>query len=260
MKKVGITLFAIVISSLSLKSQNIVDVLEAHGAVMGFKALDEVESMVIKGSTYMGNRGSAPFALYRIKPDKMRTETEMMGRKMLMIRNGDKGWASDLRNGGYREIGSGEGSVERGRAMGNRGRGQGAGMRMGMSRQTGQSAMGGTLFDWEKKQLDVSLEGEEEFEGATVYKVKSVDTLGNITYSYIDVDSFVLLKETSERSFQGRQFKSSRIFSNYEIIDDIAVAFNVENKREMPQGSSGTGRGGRAGGRGFGGTTPTASS
>jgi hypothetical protein len=112
---------------------------------------------------------------------------------------------------------------------------------------TQATQLGGILFKWKEKGFKLALEGKEKYEGTDVFKVKVTRPNGVTTYAYLDCDSYVLLKQTSVRVFQGNEMESTTVFSNYQMIEGVAVAFNSQS---TSSGGGGQGRGGRGMGGG----------
>lgn len=107
--------------------------------------------------------------------------------------------------------------------------------------------LGGILYDWKKKGFKLSLEGKEKFEGTDVFKIKISREGDVVTYAFLDCESYVLLKQTSVRVFQGNEMESTTVFSNYQMVEGVAIAFNSES---ASSGGGGQGRGGRGMGGG----------
>ena len=203
-------------------SQNLEEILKNHSEVMGFDKLAGVKTLIIHGKSKRGDT-DMPFTQY-IKGEKSRYESEMMGAKIIRVSDGEKGWTTNPRDGTIREL---------------------AGRQLTQMNQGRQ--IGGILFNWKAKGYQVSLEGKEKFEGTDVFKIKVIMQEGAVSYAFLDADSYVLLKQTSVRVFQDNEIESTTTFSNYKMVDGIAIAFNSET---TSTGGSSQGRGGRGMGGG----------
>jgi hypothetical protein len=223
MKRLGtIFLLGAFLASGNVMSQDLDNILKEHAEVMGFEKLAGMKTMIITGKTKRGDREN-PFTIY-IKGKKSRYETDFMGNKMVRAFDGETGWMINPRDGSIR--------VLEGRQLNQ------------MSQST---QLGGILFNWKEKGFQLAYEGKENFEGTEVYKLKVTNPNGVITYAFLDCESYVLLKQISIREFQGNRMESTTLFSNYQMIDGVAVAFNSQ--------SASSGDGGQGRGRGMGGGT-----
>ncbi len=218
MKRVAtIILLAAFVAAGNGFAQSLEEILKNHAEIMGFDKLKSAKTMIITGKSQRGGNAN-PFTIY-IKGEKSRYESDFMGNKMIRVFDGETGWMTDPRDGSIRDL--------EGRQL----------------RMMGQATqLGGILYNWKEKDLKVELEGKENFEGTDVFKLKITREDGVVTYAYLDCESYVLLKQTSVRVFQGNEFESTTLFSNYQMIEGVAVAFNSET---VSSGSGGQGRGGR---------------
>jgi len=203
-------------------AQSLEEILKSHAEIMGFNKLAGAKTIIITGKSQRGENDS-PFTIY-IKGEKSRYESDFMGNKMVRAYDGKTGWMRNPRDGSIMEL---------------------EGRQLEQMNQATQ--LGGILYQWKEKNFKIELEGKEKFEGTDVFKLKVTREDDVVTYAYLDCESYVLLKQTSVRVFQGNEFESTTVFSNYQMVDDVAVAFNSET---ASAGGGGQGRGGR----GMGGT------
>lgn len=209
-------LFTIAVTG-SAYSQSPEEILNKHAEIMGFQKLDAVKTMIISGKSQRGANDS-PFTIY-IKGEKSRYESDFMGNKMVRAYDGEQGWMRNPRDGSINEL--------TGRQL---------------TQMTQATQLGGILYKWKEKDFQVSLEGKEKFEGTDVFKLKVTRPDDVVTYAYLDCESYVLLKQSSMRVFQDTELESTTVFSNYQMVDGVAVAFNSET---TSSGAGGQGRGGR---------------
>jgi hypothetical protein len=91
-----------------------------------------------------------------------------------------------------------------------------------------QSDLSGPLFNYKEKGNTVELVGKEEMEGTDVYKLKVTLKSGNVSYQYIDANTYLLLKETKKQKFEDREIESETLYSNYKMVDGVNFAFAIE--------------------------------
>lgn len=220
MKKIKTLLLSFnLVLAITTNAQSIDEVLEAHNEIMGYENLAEVNTITIVGKSYFGDR-SMPFTTIIKKPSQYFSERDLMGRKMIQAMDGDVAWSANPRDGGINDITGDQ-----------------------LARLKQSMEFGSVLMNWKEKGFELSNEGTEDFEGTEVIKLKLTNSNGRLVYAYLDSEAFVLLKETSVRIVDGNEVKSTTIFSNYKMIDDIAVAFSRESSSEG-QGGGGQGRSG----------------
>ena len=203
--------------SFSLQSQNLDEILKSHTNAMGYEKLLEVKTINIVGESYLGER-TMPFKTKIKRPDKYYNERDFMGRKLLQVFDGEKGWSLNPMNGLTQMFGK----------------------RLALLKKNAD--YGGILYRWEEKELKVSLIGTEDYEGTEVIRLKVEDKDGEVTDVYLDAESFVTLKQVTQRKLEENLITATIIFSNYKMIDGIAVAFNTETKSEGMGGGQGGGR------------------
>ncbi len=85
------------------------------------------------------------------------------------------------------------------------------------------------LVDYKKKGHSAELLGKEDLEGDEVYKVMLIKKSGNISYYYIDAQSYLIWKEESKVKFKDREYTNETYFSNYTTQDGITSARTIEN-------------------------------
>jgi outer membrane lipoprotein-sorting protein len=224
MNKILILLIGISImftSGVISSAQSLEEILARHYEAMGKTKLDQVKTIIIHGNNLrMGQE--MPYQTWIEYPDKFRTESSMMDRKMIQVINGDKAWGTNPRLGEVEDI---------------------TGPRLQQTQERMQ--FGSALLHYNKDTQKLEYLGKEDLEGTDVYVLKLTNTDGNTVTSYLDAESYVLLKSKATRSFQGNQGTISTEYSNYRMVDGIAVAFSIRTEREGMQGP-----GGRPGGMG----------
>ncbi len=231
-------LFAVLFVSLvSLYSQDLDSLLEAHARAMGYAALSKVESMHITGENVRGER-ALPFTI-RVKGEKIRYESEMRGMKMVQVYDGREGWMLSPRSGDIRPL------PER--------------LVQGLE---DRARLGGYLARWQEVKAYLTLEGEKEIhvrnknkkEKVAVYVVRMERPDGSVHQFYIGKDNGLLLEETDQAELRGNKIKRTVRYGDYRNVDGVMVAFHRESEveRSMPSGSQGKAPGGQGGRQGGG--------
>jgi len=104
----------------------------------------------------------------------------------------------------------------------------------------------GELFTYKEMGYTLELDGEETKEGVECYKLKMTKTpqlidgeeVDNITYTYIDKESFVpILEEEEIMSGQMKGQISQTLFSDYQEVEGIYMPFSMTQQVEGMGGS-----------------------
>ncbi len=187
----------------NLKAQSLAEILSAHTKVMGYEKLAAVKTIIITGDRHFGEH-TVPFKTIIKNPNKYYNERSFRGRKTMQVYDGDKAWALSPMSGVSQIYGK----------------------QLKMLKQNAD--IGGLLYQWKENGLKVSLNGNEAFDGKNLIKLKVENIAGEISEIYLDAESFMTIKQITKRTFQDKIITVTVVFSNYKIIDGIAVAFNTE--------------------------------
>jgi hypothetical protein len=90
-----------------------------------------------------------------------------------------------------------------------------------------QADFEGELYEYEKKGSTLELIGDEDFEGTKVYKLKLTDKDGDITYYFIDAETYVVIKTNAKRNINGTEVEGETLFSNFQMIDGMAFPYSI---------------------------------
>ena len=152
-----------------------------------------------------------PTTAYLKKDGSMRTETEIQGLKMIQAYNSadSVGWSINPMGGD-----------KKAHKMNDE-------QRKEMSQENDK--LESPLMDYKTKGHVAELLGKEDLEGDEVYKVMLTKKSGNISYYYIDAQSYLIWKEESRIKFKDREYSNETYFSNYVTQDGITSARTIEN-------------------------------
>lgn len=192
----------------TLMSQTLDEVLASHFSASGQDSLLKVNSQKVIGKMIQGGF-EIPFVQYAKRPGKVRLEATFQDLTLIQTFNGTEGWIinpfagvttpqpmteDQLRNIKY------------------------------------QADTDGMLWNWKEKGYQVTLEGKEDMEGTSCYNVKLVTEPGDIFTFYIDADSYILLRQNSKMMVMGNQSESDAYYSNYFVLNGMAIPGKVESK------------------------------
>jgi hypothetical protein len=99
----------------------------------------------------------------------------------------------------------------------------------------GQIDVGGPLYNYAEKGNKVELQGKEDVNGVSAYKIK-LTTPGKVenTY-YIDPATYYVLKTISKANIGGQDMETSIVYSNYQKTD-FGYVMPYSTEMTLPQG------------------------
>lgn len=188
-------------------AQNVDDIIAKHVKAMGgAQKLTNFKSVRIMATASVMNM-EMPVTTIIVQDQAFRAETTVQGQKVIQVVNGKSGWMTNPMI-------------------------QGENKTMALPEETAQTLLNQTdltgLFNYKGKGHTITLDGEEDLEGAKVYKVGVVFKNGVKQVNYISKDTFYILKVTSEATVSNQVVKSESLQSNFKQIDGITFPFNVK--------------------------------
>ena len=103
-----------------------------------------------------------------------------------------------------------------------------------------QTDIEGPLVNYKVKGYTVELMGKEDMEGSEVYKVKLTDKDGEVTYYFLDTQSYLILKETKKRKAKEKEINSETLYGNYQQVEGVTFPMSIEFREVgQQQGQSG---------------------
>ncbi|MEZ5021393.1 MAG: hypothetical protein R2756_14965 [Bacteroidales bacterium] len=150
-----------------------------------------------------------PFIQYSKRPGKVRLEATFQGLTLIQTFNGTEGWMINPFAGVTTPQPMTEDQLRSIRY---------------------QADTDGMLWNWKDKGYQVTLEGQEDMEGTSCYKIKLVTEPGDIFTFYVDADSYVMLRQNTKMMVMGNESENDTYFSNYMMVDGITMPGKVESK------------------------------
>jgi hypothetical protein len=95
----------------------------------------------------------------------------------------------------------------------------------------------GPLFDYKDKGNKVEYLGKGDLEGTAVQKLKLTEKSGDVTTYYIDADSYLDLKEETNRTVRGQSVDIETVYGNYKQVNGLTLAGTLEIKVKGKPGS-----------------------
>lgn len=179
-------------------------------AIGGRKAIDSINSLRLVGKTLMMGGIEAPLTLELARPDKIRTEIEFQGMKLVTGFDGTTGWFISPFGGKTDPEKMSEGQLK-------------------LIRD--QADFDGPLIDYKKKGHKVEFLGEDEIEGTPTYKLKLTKKSSSVEYYHFDKEYFIIVARMEKFEFQGSEMETSQFYSDYKAVGGQLFPHAVETKR-----------------------------
>jgi len=192
----------------SVMSQSLDDILKEHFTAIGQDNLLKVNTQKLTGKMIQGGI-EIPFIQMAKRPDKIRVEGTFQGLTFIQTFNGKEGWSLNPFAGVTDPQPMSEDELK--------------GMHY-------QADMDGMLWNWNEKGYTVALDGKEDMEGTSCYKIKLDTKEGDSFTYYIDADSYLMLRTNSKMKRMGNEMESDTYYSNYMMTEGIAVPAKIETK------------------------------
>ena len=210
MKKTLINLFSVLlVFTVSAHAQYLDEILENHFKAIGQETMVNIQTQLINVRIIIFAQGmemEMPLIMKMKRPNKIRQEIDMQGQMIITGYDGKNGWMINPMVGPEPQDLAG---IE-------------------LEQLLEQSDFDGALYNWEEKGHTVEYVGTEDMEGTEVYKLKLTKENGNIIYYYLNIDTYILLKQTTIADVMGTETETNIIFGNYKMVNDIAVPYSLD--------------------------------
>jgi outer membrane lipoprotein-sorting protein len=182
------------------------EILSRHFEAIGQEKLEDVQTIKMHGTTQTQGR-EFEFTMYLKEPNKIRNEVPMQGQKMIQVFDGENGWMlapwvspepQDL-----------------------------SGMQLEQFKKSAN--IEGDLYEWKEKGHELEYLGKDEMEGTPVYKLRLTKKDGDVIDYYLDESTYIPLKQTTKTTYNNREMEMETYFSNYKMIDGIAMPMSMRN-------------------------------
>jgi len=194
----------------SLMAQSLDEVLAEHFTAIGQDNQLKVNSQKVTGKLIQSGL-EIPFVQYAKRPGKVRLEATLQGLTLIQTYNGTEGWVINPFAGVTAPQPMNEDQLRSIKY---------------------QADSDGMLWNWKEKGYQVTLEGQEDMEGTSCYKIKLETEPGDVFTFYIDADSYILLRQNTKIKVMGNESENDTYFSNYSMVEGIAMPGKAETKMQ----------------------------
>lgn len=202
---------AILIQQVSY-GQTAAEIINKHFEKIGGKdKLMAIKTIVREANSDIGQGLKAPIKSYIIPDKAFRSEYTLQGKTMVRAIKGDKGWGINPFSGNPNADPLPEAQIKQ--------------------MQLAWDITGGLLYAAQHPE-SVEYFGIDDFEGTDVHVIKVALAEGEAIYSYIDTESFMVLKRMTKIKFGDKEEQQTSTFSdftmtNYGIVMPFALDENV---------------------------------
>ncbi len=209
MKKIAILFSALMlVSGTYLSAQSLDDVLKEHFKAIGQEKLVKVNTLKATGKLIQGGM-EIPFIQMAKRPDCMRIEGTFQGLSFIQTYNGKDGWNLNPFAGVTEPQPMGEDELKT---------------------MKYSSDLDGMMWNFKDKNYTVTLDGKEDMEGTSCYKIKLVTKDGDVFTNYIDSDSYMMIRTNTKVKMQGNEVESDTYYSNYTQFEGLAMPGKIDTK------------------------------
>jgi outer membrane lipoprotein-sorting protein len=209
MKKISffVSFLILLFGVTSSYSQSVDEVIENHvKAIGGMDKLMAIKSIRFTGK-FSGGGFEVPVTFVQKRKDKMRMDITFQGNSQVQAYDGTTAW----------QINPWTGKKDAEKMP-----------KESEKQMKKQSDIEGQLVNYKEKGYKAELVGKEDMEGSEVYKIKMVDSDGDITYYFLDAQSFLILKETSKTKVKEKEINSETIYGNYQQVEGVMFPMALE--------------------------------
>ncbi len=203
----ALVLFAFV----STQAQTLDEVLEKHYKATGQEKVESVKTISVKAKMSMMGM-DMPMTIQMKKPDKFRTENEVMGQKVIAGFDGEKGWMKNpMAGSGITDLG-------------------GAELKKAMNEA---NILESSLFNYTKKGYSAELIGKVSSDGEPAYRVKLTKDDGSVEDYYINADNYLVSKVKAKVKSMGQTVDVETKVLEYKDFNGIKVGVKMEVENPM---------------------------
>lgn len=190
----------------AVSAQTVDDIVYKHIKAMGgADKIAELKSVRIAANMKVMNM-DMPVTTTIVQNKAFRTETKAQGMTIIQAVNGNAGWMINPMSGQAKATVLPEEVVK--------------------SLDSQKDLTG--LYNYKEKGYKLTLDGEEDLDGAKVYRVTATMSNGVRQINYISKDTFYILKITASMPVDGQDIKTESVQSDFRQINGITFPFLLE--------------------------------
>jgi outer membrane lipoprotein-sorting protein len=181
-----------------------------HVEAMGGSAkLKDIQSLKIRARGTMGGQMEVNTVTYAKRPAMFRLEMQAMGREFVQAFDGAVGWRVNPLQGAVtpQQMDAAE-----------------------TKEIVANAEFNGALVDYKAKGHTIALLGSEEVAGRAAYKLLVARKSGKVTYSWLDAETFLILKNATTRVQSGKEIEVESYPGDFRKVEGVMFPFATESK------------------------------
>jgi outer membrane lipoprotein-sorting protein len=208
-RKVCLAIVALALAVPALSAQTVDEIIaknvQARGGADKLKSVQSIKATAVMA---MGPGMEAPGVLIQKRPAEARLEFTIQGLTAVQAYDGKNAWQiMPFMGKKDPELMSGDDSKE----------------------MEEMADIDGPMVDYKSKGNQVELLGKEKVEGTDAYKLKVTLKNGDVQTIYIDADSFLEIKEETNRMVRGTEQVFESSIGDYKEVNGVVFAFAIES-------------------------------
>jgi len=207
-----------VVPALPAQELSVDDVLSRYyEAAGGVEKMKSITTRKMTGRMQVGPGMEATFTMLGKRPAKMRMEFTIQGMTAVQAFDGEVGWMISPFMGQTEPEPMPADVVQTIRE---------------------DADFDGPLSDFAAKGHTIEMVGKEDVQGTETYKLKLTLKNGQVTYYYLDSESFLPIKTEARRTVQGMDINAETFMSDYKSVDGMMLPFSIQVTGQGPQGQT----------------------
>lgn len=197
-------------------AQTLDEVVAKHITAMGgADKLSKLQSIKITAEMAVMNM-TVPVTTTIVQDRGFRSETNVQGKTIVQVIDRDKGWSINPMSGQDKATPLPDEMVK------------------SLSAETDLTG----LYHYKEKGQTLSLIGEDNMEGAKVYKLSMTLKNGSKRMIYLSTDTFLILRTIAAVTVNGQDVQSRNTQSNFKMVDGIMYPFTSEVETSAMPGTT----------------------
>jgi hypothetical protein len=206
MKRTFIVIALMLFALVGTQAQTLDEVLAKHYAATGQDKVAAVKTFYAKMKMSMMGM-DMPMIIQVKKPDKFRTEVEVMGQKIISGFDGTNGWMKNpMAGSGITDL-------------------KGAELKQAMGQA---DQLEGELYNYAAKGKTAELIGKVNTDGKDAYRIKLTDADGTVKDYFIDADTYLISKMKAKVETMGQTLDVETKILEYKDVKGIKVGSKME--------------------------------
>jgi outer membrane lipoprotein-sorting protein len=178
-------------------------------ATGGRQKIEAVKAFRMTGKMVAPQGMEIPMVMEYKQPDKIRTEATIQGMTMIQALNGSEGWMVAPFMGKKDPEKMSADDVKQAQE---------------------QMDSFDLLTKYKEKGHTVEYVGKEDLEGTPAYKLKLTKKSGDVSYLYLDAESYLLVKMSGKTNVQGQVVESDSTLGDYKPVEGVLYPHSVETQ------------------------------